>query len=525
MNELYQQLISILYGVWRQRIIAMSIAWVICVIGWVFVAQIPNKYESVSRIHVDAETFLKPLLGKMAVQNNIYNQVAMMRQTLISRPNIEKVIRMTDQDLLINGDEEMEDKIDEIMKEININIQAANLFTITYNNEDPVIAKMVVQSLLNIFMEENLGQNRKDLTSAVRFIEDQIREYEEQLEISEQRTMEFRQKNMAFLSNQSYFEKYQQSIEEENAVRQTLVEYNNRKKQLQDSLKDIPRFVPSSLARSSSQSGNDVSAVQKRLNLMEARLDDLYAKGYKDQHPDVRIVLSQIENLKEQQKKEQEDFAKALEENDTDALRASGDVVANPVYDQLNIKIVDLDGEIASLKSRLVSKENATKQLQSMAHRIPEVESELSRLNRDYNVLKQNYNDMLEKRESAKISSDLETNTDRVRFRIIDPPQEAREPSSPNRLLLVLGVLAAGLAIGVVAAFVASQMRATFSTEQNLRDAFPYPVLGCISIIHSEEELLFQKKKLIMFSIMMAGLFVSCISVYIVMIFMHSISV
>jgi len=63
MNEVYQQLISILYGVWRKRIIAISVAWVICVVGWVFVAQVPNKYESEARIHVDAETFLKPLLG------------------------------------------------------------------------------------------------------------------------------------------------------------------------------------------------------------------------------------------------------------------------------------------------------------------------------------------------------------------------------------------------------------------------------------------------------------------------------
>ena len=90
MNEVYQQLISIMYGVWRHRIVAILIAWVTCVIGWGIVAKIPNVYESKARIHVDAENFLKPLLGRMAIQNNVYNQVAMMRQTLISRPNIEK---------------------------------------------------------------------------------------------------------------------------------------------------------------------------------------------------------------------------------------------------------------------------------------------------------------------------------------------------------------------------------------------------------------------------------------------------
>ncbi len=522
MNEIYQQLISILYGVWRKRIIAISIAWIICVIGWVFVAQIPNQYGSEARIHVDAETFLKPLLGRMAVQNNIYNQVAMMRQTLVSRPNIEKVIRMTDQDLLINSDEEMEKKIVEIMDNINIKIQAANLFTIAYTHEDPAIAKLVVQSLLNIFMEENLGQNRKDLTSAVRFIDDQILEYEEQLEISEQRAMEFRQKNMAFLSDESYYKKLQSSMAEVNAVKQALRELNNRRQKLQDNLKDIPQFIPSTGMGPSLSGAGATSALQGRINMMESRLDELYARGYKDQHPDVRIVLNQIETLKSKQEIEQQEFNEALENNDTKALQASGGVMPNPIYDQLSIKLIDLDGDIAILKSRLNQREEATIQLQSMAQRIPEVEAELARLNRDYDVMKKNYNEMLAKRESAKISSDLETNTDRVRFRVIDPPQEAREPTSPNRLLLVAGVLVVGLGAGVFVAFLLSQMHATYSTEQNLRDSFPFPVLGSISILPSKDELRLRKRKLIMFSIMMTGLFVSSISVYLIMLFMHT---
>lgn len=528
MNEVYQQLVSILYGVWRKRIVAITIAWIICVVGWVFVAQIPDRYESEARIHVDAEAFLKPLLGRMAVQNNVYNQVAMMRQTLISRPNIEKVIRMTDQDLLINNDEEMEEKIDEIMDKININIQAANLFSISYSNENPATAKAVVQSLLNIFMEENLGQNRKDLTSAVRFIDDQIRDYEAQLEAAEQRTMKFRQKNMAFLSDKTYFEKAQTSTAEVTAAKQKLIEYKTRRKQLTENMKNIPSFIPSAgmgpMLRGSG-GGSTVSALQGRINMMEARLDELYARGYKDQHPDVRIILNRIENLKTKQKKEQKNFNTALENNDTKTLQASGGVMPNPVYDQLSIKMVDLDGDIASLKSQLRNKEEAAKKLEAMAHRIPEVEAELTRLNRDYGVLKKNYNQMLAKREAAKISSNLETNTDRVRFRVIDPPQEAIEPVSPNRLLLVIGVLVLGLGGGVFAAFILSQMHATFSTEQKLREIFPFPVLGCISILPSDEEIILRKKKLIMFSIMMTGLFVSTVSVYVIMNYMHSLAV
>jgi polysaccharide chain length determinant protein (PEP-CTERM system associated) len=267
------------------------------------------------------------------------------------------------------------------------------------------------------------------------------------------------------------------------------------------------------------------SALQGRINILEGRLDELYARGYKDQHPDVRIIFNRIDNLKVKQEKAQEKFNQALATNDTKSLQASGGVMPNPVYDQLTLRMYDLDSEIASLQSRLRAKEAASERLQAMAHRIPEVEAELVRLNRDYNVLKQNYNQMLVKRQSAKISSDLETNTDRVRFRVIDPPTEAREPSSPNRILLVIGVLVLGLGVGVAISFILSQMHATYSSEKKLRDAFSYPVLGSISILLSAEELLLRKRKLIMFSIMMAGLFVSSISVYFVMSVMHSVSV
>ena len=525
MNEVYQQLISILYGVWRHRIVALTIAWITCFVGWGFVAKIPNVYESKARIHVDAENFLKPLLGRMAIQNNVYNQVAMMRQTLISRPNIEKVIRMTDQDLLINSEEEMDDKINEIMKKVNISIKGVNIFSISFENEDPAIAKMVVQSLLNIFMEENLGQNRKDLTSAVRFIEDQIREYEEQLEISEQRTLEFRQKNMAFLSDKSYFQKIQGSLLDVESVKQSLLEYQDRRKKLIENLENVPSFIPSSGLGPILGGRGGVSTaatMQNRVNILESRLDELYARGYKDLHPDVRIVVNQLNILKEKLVKEQEKFSTALKNNDTDALQATGGVMPNPVYDQLSLRLFDFDSEIASLKSRLKAKVVVTKHLQAMAHRIPEVEAELVRLNRDYGVLKKNYTMMLTKRESAKLSSDLETNTDRVRFRVIDPPQEARQPSSPNRLLLVIGVLVVGLGAGVAVAFVLSQMHATYSTEKKLREVFPYPVLGRISILLSAEELQLRKKKLVMFSVMMVSLFISSISVYVIMNLWHT---
>ena len=523
MQELYQQILSILYGVWRKRHFALAVSWVVCIAGWMYVAQIPNKYESSARIHVDAETMLKPLMKDLTVSNNVYDQVRLMRQTLISRPNIEKVIRMTDLDMTVTSEEETEKLVEALSEDIKINIQgAANLFQISYENSNPAVAKKVVQSLLNIFIEDKLATGRKDLSSALRFIEEQIREYEEQMEIAEQRTAEFKQKNMSFLSSQgkSFFDQMQQAQEDVAIVKNQISEYRNKQKQMQAYLKDIPPYLASGPNTGPALGGAGPATSSNlgyRISILEQRLDDLYARGYKDQHPDVKIIMNQINDLQAKMAEEQAELAKALEEGDKEKLQNTAGVRPNPVYDQLNMNIIELEGEIASLQARLAQKDDEVKRLASYAQRVPEVEAELARLNRDYGIIKRNYNELLEKREAARISQDLETKSDRVQFRVIEPPQEAREPSSPNRLLYVVAVLFVGLGAGVGVAFLMSQMHSTFSNEQRLRDVLSLPVLGSISAIPSPQELRGRKRKLILFSIMLAGLFISCVSVYAMM--------
>jgi len=523
MNEIYQQIISIIYGVWQKRIYAVTVAWVVCIVGWVVVAQIPNKYESNARIHVDAENLLKPLLGNMTVRNNIYEQIRMMRQTLISRPNIEKVIRLTDLDIT-HQTEDPEELITQMMDDIDINIHAANLFKISYSSTDPAISKKVVQSLLNIFIEEKLGDSRSDLSSALRFIEEQIRTYELQLEAAEQLSSEFRQTNMAFLAGEgTYFVKLEKSMGEAAAVKQMIVELGNKRKQLKAHLENTAPFIPSrGMGPTLGGNTSSGSTLGPRVATMEQRLDELYARGYKDQHPDVRILLNQIKVMKDKLKVEETEFTQALETGDSEALQNRGGVMPNPIYDQISIKLIDIEGEIASLQARYEQKQTAVKELKSMASRIPEVEAELARLNRDYGTIKENYNKLLAKRESAKMSTNLEAKVDQVQFRVIDPPQEAYEPTSPNRLVLVLVVLFIGLGSGVGVAFIMSQMHSTFSTEARLREVFSIPVLGSISVLPSMEEIRLNKRKLVLFTIMLASLFISCASVYVLMNLYHA---
>jgi hypothetical protein len=123
--------------------------------------------------------------------------------------------------------------------------------------------------------------------------------------------------------------------------------------------------------------------------------------------------------------------------------------------------------------------------LQRLADTVPLKEAEFKRLNRDYGVIKRNYEQLLGRRESAKLASDLETKADQVQFRIVDPPQLPLKPSGPNRLLFLSAVLAVGLGAGVAFAFALSQIDDSIPNVLRLRETFALPVLGGVSAIMS----------------------------------------
>src|SRR5688572_33099931 len=118
MHELSAQLLSHLKATWRFRWYAMGFAWIAAVAGWVAVYQMPDRYEASARVYVDTQSVLRPLLAGLAVQPNVDQVVTMMSRTLISRPNVEKVIRMSDLDITLKTPEAREAMISRLTKEI-----------------------------------------------------------------------------------------------------------------------------------------------------------------------------------------------------------------------------------------------------------------------------------------------------------------------------------------------------------------------------------------------------------------------
>jgi len=476
MHELADQLLSHLRATWRYRWYALACAWVIAAGGWIAVHLMPDRYVSSARVYVDTQSMLRPLLSGLAVQPNLDQMVAMMSRTLISRLNVEKVIQMADVDGGLKASEDREQVITRLLKELTIRSAGReNLYTIAYADENPEQAKRVVQSLLTIFMEGPLGERRKDSDSARRFIDEQLKGYSEKLVAAEYAVTEFKRRHQGLMpgEGQGYYVRLNDA---RTALRQAALELreaeNSRdaiKKQLAGDAE-----ITSRLGEKGATVGAP-SEIDTRIRALEQKLDGLRLI-YTEQHPDIAAAVRIIAQLKEQ---------KAAEDR---MEKPAATVTQGPIYQQLTVALASAEASVAAMNARVAEYRIRYNELQAAANALPQIEAEYAQLTRDYEVIKTRYRNLLERRESAQITGDVEASDVVMGFRIIDPPQVPRAPSAPNRPLLMSLVLLAALGGGLGIAFLISQLRPTFDGERRLREVSGLQVLGTIAMAWTDEQ-------------------------------------
>ena len=445
---------------WRWRWALVATTWGVCIAGWVGIAVTPNSYESEARIYVDADAVLTPLLRGIAVDTARESQLEAMRKTLLSRPNLEKLIRVTDLELegANAGDREM--LVTRLGRLIKVQAQDRNIFTISYRNSNPRLAHAVVTALVSIFMEEATRSNRSDMNNAQRFLNQQIASYETQLRTAERRRAEFRQKYLDILPlDQTGYSRLDTARVEVQNLEARLRDANARLVALQSQV----GLTPATIATETLVSSGD-----SQLAAAERQLSDLRSR-FTDRHPDVIIARRLVESLRSGGSRQP-------------ASAAGGRAIPNPLYQQLRMQVIDTQSEVSSLKARLDTARNDRDRLEELARAAPGVEAEYQNLDRDYNVIRKNYEELLTRREASNITSAADTTADKVQLRIVDPPQIPVIPVAPNRLLLISVVLVGGIGAAVGLAVLLGQLDQSISDVGRLR-TLGLPVLGGISLV------------------------------------------
>lgn len=512
MEELISQLTSITRGMWKFRWTGLIVAWIVGAVAAVIAFKVPDRYEASARIFVDTQSILKPLMSGLAVQPNVDQQVSMLSRTLISRPNIEKLVRMADLDLKSVSKVQQEGLIESLMQSVTIKSAGRdNLYTLNYVEADKDKAKRVIQSMVSIFVESSLGASRKDTDSAKVFLDEQIKTYEGKLEEAEARLKAFRLRNLDLQTGDgkdsaSRLAEISRQLE---TARLELREAENARDAARKQLDaERPGGVSGTLVTQSLLQESAISVatpeIDARIEAQKRALDGLLQR-YTDQHPDIISTRRLLKDLEEQKRREVAELRKAAMA--APAQPQGGN--ASLALQEMGRLLATSEVQVAALKARVGEYQARYAAAREQSKTSPQIEAEAAQLNRDYGIVKKNYEDLVSRRQSAAMSGDLDMASGVVDFRLIDPPRVSPKPVSPNRMLLLAAGLGAALAAALAVAFAASQLRPVYNDAQELRAKTGLPLLGVVSMILSDEERKQERAGRIRFYAGTGGLFAS----------------
>ena len=474
MDDLSALLQRFIFSIWRKRWIALAVAWVACIGGWFAVATIPNQYEASARVYVDTDSVLTPLLRGLALESSPTSQLELLQQTVLSRPNLEKLISKTDLELSINGPADLERMVFHLAETIRITPQTRNLFTISYRTSNAKLAYDVVQAMLTIFIESKAGNSRADMENARQFIDQQLTQYEQKLRLSEAQRAEFRLKYLDLLPQDS-----NGGLSHLEAARMALAQLQDKVKdavQQRDLIKQQLDQTPATLDPGEAAPG--ASPTNPLLLDAERRLAELRLK-YTDQHPDVIAARHLLEQIRSGAIGGPTTGGPPLPQP-AGGGRLRG--LPNPVHEQLTLQLFDADSQVATLRRQIADQTRERDRLEAIARGVPGLMAEYADLNRDYDVLRHNHEELLARRELMRIASAADTEGDKVKLEVVDPPQVPQNPVAPKRALLDSAVLGLGFAAGIGVAFMLLQFDSSFQTVDELRQ-LELPVVGSISMI------------------------------------------
>lgn len=486
LSELADFLRGMLWGCWRFRWLAIGAAWALCVVGWLIVELMPDIYAASTRVYVDTQSTLRPLLQGLAVNSDVLTDVNMMERAIVSRPNLERLARDTDLDIQAKDQAAFESLINRLRASIHLERDGKDIVKISYENRDPRKALSVVTSLLNNFIEGSLGENRTDSSAAEKFLVDKLKDYEVRLNEAEAKLAEFKRKNVGLMPGEGsdYYSSLQVEQGKLQDIESKLRVARNRRAELQRQLEgEEPVF---GLVPADEKSQLATSPQDRQIAQLEQKLAELQLK-YTDTYPDIVQIKRTLAELRAQK-------ADAAKESGT-GRRAYSPLDLNPVYQQMKLQLSEVDVELAQLQTQHSDQAAVVAGLRRKVDTVPAVEAELKRLTRDYDVTKTQYDQLLRRVESARLSEDAEQSKSDITFRIIDPPAVPPMPIGPPRGILMTGVLLFALIAGLGLSLGLNLMRPVFYTGKDLERRFGVPVVGAIRLVRSNIEMATVRQK------------------------------
>jgi polysaccharide chain length determinant protein (PEP-CTERM system associated) len=483
MNSLYDEFRVALHSVWTRRWLVLAVAWGICILGWLAIASIPNRYDSRARLLVD----VNEILPDDAQIGGARPQIDQIRETLTSARNMEKVAATTG--LLPAGASERDKAgaVAMLQKNIKVVPQQDNIFEITSSvavgslsdADNARLASGVLDSLITVFRDDQLRGGRMNAREGLKFLDAQIADREKALREVEARRGAFEAQNIGMIPGGagSPAQRVDAARAELSQIDSQLVSAQAQLAAANGQLASTPQSIPGA--------GGGVGGGVARQQLAGAQneLSSMRARGLTDAHPDIIALKSQIASLK----------AMA----DREGTGGGGGGMQNPAYASLAAMRAERQATVSALSARKGQLMGDISKITAQQIQNPGIAAEYDRINGEYTAFKAQYDKLLAQREQVRLRGSVQTETDAIKIELLDPPSKPTSPAAPNRPLFLTLVLLAGIGGGIGAAFGLGQVRASYATAAKLERASGLPVIGSITEVVTPERHLDRRKKLV----------------------------
>jgi len=483
MDGLYDQLRIALHQVWQRRWLAIAVAWGVALAGWFVLALIPNSYEAKAKLFVQMQSILPSQVGITADERQ--NQLVRLRQTLTSNENLVRVIRRSDLNSLAGTPRDLVATVAGLRERIKITALPDGMIEISAtsgisgfsNGENARTAAATVQGLVDLFIEQNLSGDRRETGQSLQFLDEELRRRETQLQEAEQRRVEFDQRFMGMLPGEGSIGQRMSAARAELAnIEQQIVATQGGVNAMRAQLGSTPQNLPG-------VSGDGGSSVAGQIAILEGQINQNLARGWREQHPDIVSLRQQVARLRP--------YAAA------ERRGGGGSAINNPSYVSLRAMLAEREAQLNAATVRRNQLQSDLGGLTSRQSSEPGLAADQARLNRDYEVLKQQYDQLLANREQVRLRSDVQSRTTPLNVQIVEPPSVPRAPASPNRpIFLTVILLLAGVA-GAATAFAIGQIQTTFPTQGRLAAITGLPVLGTLSEVVTGSQQMKRRQRLV----------------------------
>ena len=338
--------LTYLASIFTYRWYALAAAWALCLVGWGVVAAMPDQYTAEAKVYIDTDNLMDPLLRGLTVSIDPLQEIVVMLRTLITRPTLEQVVRLTDPTASKLTPVQLEERVQNLQNRVSIRgLDAKNYYAIGFTDNDSQYALSVTQTLLSIMQDSRVGGTRIDMDSARAFINKQVAEYEDRLRDADKRRADFRTANLETLSKGVAATRIAAAEAAYDQGKRDLNTAIARRDSVKEQLESIPKLVPidermilgggvslvgGATLDGGSKNETTLSNPVQRLEQAQATLAELRIK-YTESHPDVLAQKKLIAQLQAQ-----------LSATPVKTPERSGAVmVPNSVYAQFQGKLAD----------------------------------------------------------------------------------------------------------------------------------------------------------------------------------------